>query len=161
MTNFKDDYECEGVELQHQHSNIRPAELKDAEDIVQLMLELGYPCTVDQMKSRLEHLMADQTHETFVAMIDRNVVGMVGAYVSHIYEKDAPIGRIIALCVMREFRHRGLGKLLITNAEQWVKSQGASSVIVNSGLKRKDAHEFYKDIGYSTKGLSFLKEFRK
>ena len=140
---------------------IRPATLGDAESIARLVSTLGYPCTSDRMRARLEALAADRGHATFVATIDGRVAGMIGAFICRIYEEDAPVGRIIALSVDCEFRGLGLGRLLVQNAEQWFRSQGALAVLVNSGFDRRDAHDFYERVGYTAKGTSFRKRLSR
>ncbi len=137
--------------------DIRLATLGDAESIAGLVSALGYSCTGDRMRARLEALAVDRGHATFVAIIDETVAGMIGAFVCRIYEEDAPVGRIIALSVACEYRGQGLGRSLVQAAERWFRSQGVSAVLVNSGFDRQDAHDFYERVGYSAKGTSFRK----
>ena len=142
-------------------ADIRLATLGDAESIARLVSALGYPCTEDRMRARLEALAADRGHATFVATIEGNVAGMIGAFICRIYEEDGPVGRIIALSVGCEYRGHGLGRSLVQTAERWFRSQGAWAVLVNSGFDRRDAHNFYERVGYSAKGTSFRKKLSR
>jgi len=83
---------------------------------------------------------------------------MVAAVIQPILEQDEPIGRIVALSVCRDFQDSGIGKSLVETVEQWIVSQGASAVLVNSGNDRNGAHRFYEHIGYQFKGRSFRKK---
>ena len=136
----------------------RPATVNDAAGIARLISDLGYPCTTNQMRSRLSALANDAAYATFVACVDRTLAGMAGAFVGRIYEQDDPMGRIIALSVSNDFRRIGLGRQLVQAAENWIRSRGASIVLVNSGFDREDAHKFYERAGYSAKGASFIKQ---
>ncbi len=136
---------------------VRPARSGDAEAIAQLITQLGYPCTDQQMRARLAAMAEEDQHETFVAEIDGTVIGMVGAFVCRIYEEDAPVGRILALGVDEELRGQSIGSLLLREAENWMRSQGVAALLVNSGNHRTDAHRFYEAAGYAAKGRSFVK----
>ena len=138
-------------------ADTRAATISDATGIAELMSDLGYPCTTDQMQKRLMALANDPAYVTFVATIDESLVGMIGAFVCRIYEQDKPIGRIIALSVNDRFRGIGIGRSLVQTAEQWIVARGASAVLVNSGNDRLDAHKFYERTGYSVKGVSFVR----
>ncbi len=122
----------------------REAKSSDAAGIALLISDLGYPCTTAQMQARLKGMDEDPAHMTFVATIDGKLSGMIGAFVGRIYEQDELIGRIIALSVSKEFQGQGVGTLLVQTAEHWISSHGASTILVNSGFHRKDAHKFYE-----------------
>lgn len=96
-------------------------------------------------------------HATFVALSDQRPVGMTAAVIQNVFEQDEPIGRIIALSVDSDFQRTGLGTALIKEAERWIRLQGGSMVLVNSGYHRNDAHQFYEYAGYVAKGTSFRK----
>lgn len=134
--------------------------ISDSTAISGLMSGLGYPCTADQMEVRLQAFSDDPAHATFVASIDDRLVGMTGAFVGHIYEQDEPVGRIIALVVDEKSRGTGVGKSLVQTAEDWIVSRGGSTVLLNSGIHRPNAHIFYEKSGYSTKGLSFARRLK-
>ncbi|TQV75663.1 GNAT family N-acetyltransferase [Denitrobaculum tricleocarpae] len=109
------------------------------------------------MRTRLAAMADGEQYATFVAEVGGAVVGMAGAFVGRIYEEDAPVGRILALAVDKGLRGQNIGSLLLRAAENWVRSQGAAMLLVNSGSHREDAHRFYKTAGYALKGLSFAK----
>ena len=62
-----------------------------------------------------------------------------------IYEVDrinAAIGRVV---VLPEYRNQGLGRLVIKEAEVWIKEQGYKKIILES---RDIAVGFYEKLGY-------------
>lgn len=64
-----------------------------------------------------------------------------------IYETDRDsvmVGRVV---VLPEYRRRGLGSLVIQEAEKWVKEQGYKKIKLES---RDVAVEFYEKLGYAT-----------
>jgi GNAT superfamily N-acetyltransferase len=94
---------------------------------------------------------------TYVAESAGEVVGVIGAGVGNYYEKNGSYGRLLALVVGERYRGRGVGASLVAEAELWLKGLGASTVIVNSGSQRGEAHRFYRRLGYSETGLRFVK----
>jgi len=45
-------------------------------------------------------------------------------------------------------RGKGIGKKIIENAVKYAKEQNCYKVLLQSGVKRTDAHRFYKSIGF-------------
>ena len=71
-----------------------------------------------------------------------------------------PMANILGLAVAADFRRQGIGSALLKRAEEWARENGASSMRLNSGESRKQAHEFYRAQGYTDdkKQLRFIKE---
>ena len=70
------------------------------------------------------------------------------------------MANILGLAVAADFRRLGIGSALLKQAEEWARENGASSMRLNSGESRKQAHEFYRAQGYTDdkKQLRFIKD---
>ena len=70
------------------------------------------------------------------------------------------MANILGIAVSADFRRQGIGSALLKRAEEWARENGASSMRLNSGESRKQAHEFYRAQGYidDKKQLRFIKE---
>ncbi len=70
------------------------------------------------------------------------------------------MANILGIAVDADFRRQGIGSALLKRAEEWARENGASSMRLNSGESRKQAHEFYRAQGYidDKKQLRFIKE---
>lgn len=70
------------------------------------------------------------------------------------------MANILGLAVAADYRRQGIGSALLKRAEEWARENGASSMRLNSGESRKQAHEFYRAQGYidDKKQLRFIKE---
>jgi GNAT superfamily N-acetyltransferase len=122
-----------------------------------LVTQLGYPTAPAEMEARLRRLLSHPDYTTIVAEASGRIIGMVGAYQGLALELDTPYALLTALVVDAGWRGRGLGKLLMRRMEGWCREQGASSLLLNSGKQRLEAHKFYEAIGYQATGVRFAK----
>ena len=137
---------------------IRVAEAADFEALADLMTQLGYETRAAEMQMRMEAIRADKHYATFVAVSKGKVCGMVGTFTRYSYEHNSPSGRILALVVSEKMRGRGIGHALMAAAEKDLAQKNIRRVAVNTRFERKDAHEFYENVGYRRNGFRFVKE---
>jgi GNAT superfamily N-acetyltransferase len=138
--------------------SIRRAEIGDAGPLAELMTELGYPTTEDEMADRLRSILPHGDYLVAVAVQEGLVVGAVGAFVGLYLEMNGRYGRVVALSVAKGHRGRGIGARLLAHAESWLRAREVAACIVNSSTHRIDAHRFYEHNGYGFTGLRFYKE---
>lgn len=138
---------------------IREASVQDAFDICNICCnDLGYDCTIEFVSTRLNSL--DKRRErVFVVEVNSAVVGFVHAekYETLYFE---PMINILGLAVSFDFRRHGVGKALLHNVENWAKEFGINKIRLNSGFSRKEAHSFYRAIGYNNEKeqIRFIKD---
>lgn len=121
----------------------------DAESLVPLAAQLGYPTDVDLLQARLEAILGDTTHVVLLAVAEGGgVVGFI-----HLSSTKTLLGParadVHALVVAEGVRGQGIGKLLMLAGEDWARTVGLSKVRLGSRLQRSDAHAFYERLGYS------------
>lgn len=141
---------------------IRQAKKSDAADLAELMTELGYVTTEDEMRQRLSHLLSVDSYHTAVFEGNHAISGMIGMSHSFAYHSNDTHLRIIAFVVKEEARGRGVGRLLMNEAERWAECKGATTLILNSGNRkeRQDAHDIYRHFGFDGKSTGFYKNLR-
>ena len=140
---------------------VRDISNDDFEMLTGLIKELGYPSTVSKVSERLCKINSSSCYKTFVADFNGQVVGFIGLCKLYAYEYDGEYVRIAALVVNEQYRGKGIGRKLVESAEKWALEEEAIAITLNSGIDRKEAHNFYKNIGYSAKGYSFSKTLCK
>ncbi len=116
--------------------------------------ELGYEVN----KQHIEEMLKSH-FEIFVAVIDQQVVGFIGIELTYVFEINNKVIRIIALAVDTKYQRQGIGRQLIHYIE--ILDASATILTLNSGLKRKQAHRFYKHLGFMIKGYCFIKKIGK
>ena len=138
---------------------IREATIEDAFAICNISCaDLGYDCSCDFVSTRISNL--DKGREkVFVAEVNGIVAGYIHAekYQTLYFE---PMINILGLAVSSEFRRRGIGRMLLKRAEHWANEVGIHKIRLNSGASRKEAHLFYRAMGYNNeKGqIRFIKD---
>jgi len=142
---------------------IRPIKYKDIPVMPSLLTQLGYPCTLEQVQLRFEHLFTLRDYCTYVAEKDDKVVGMVGFSKQFAYELDGPCVRVLALVVDEKNRNQGIAEKLIRAVENWAKVESCVAISLNSGNRpeRLAAHAFYKKLGYVGKSTGFSKTIER
>jgi GNAT superfamily N-acetyltransferase len=140
--------------------NVRKANLNDTLILAQLMTQLGYPTTADEMQQRLEIILQKEDYQTLVAVTDNVIVGVIGMLKMYLWELAIPAVKIQVLVVSEEHRGGGVGKCLIEAAELWAKEQGANQLILTSGNReeRTIAHKFYPSMGFELTSSGYKKE---
>lgn len=139
---------------------VRAYSYDDLEVIAELMGELGYPTSCEQMQERMEAISSHPDYATLVAECEGQAAGMIGLRLTFGYEHDGHVAQITALVVKASFRGRGVGKELIRHAENWSREKGAAAIVLTSGNRpeREAAHQFYRHMGFTVTGLRFWKK---
>ena len=126
---------------------VRPLTAGDAEAICEICSEdLGYPCTVELVKSKIAGL--DSAREAaFVALSDDKCIGYI-----HVEKYDTlyfeTMANILGIVVRKNCQAGGAGTALLQAAEGWAKDRGITLMHVISGATRTGAHAFYESRGY-------------
>lgn len=138
---------------------LREATIEDAFAICNISCaDFGYDCSCEFVSTRISNL--DKGREkVFVAEVNGIVAGYIHAekYQTLYFE---PMINILGLAVSSEFRRRGIGRMLLKRAEHWANEVGIHKIRLNSGASRKEAHLFYRAMGYNNeKGqIRFIKD---
>jgi predicted N-acetyltransferase YhbS len=128
---------------------IRVAEDSDAESIARLACTLGYAATAEAIGSRLRAVRGSENDLTLVALNDAGaVIGWIQAHASHVIESGFRV-EIAGLIVSTDVRRSGVGRALVSRAEEWARKLGAEAIVVRSNVQRVESHAFYPALGYS------------
>lgn len=113
--------------------------------------DLGYSCDAELVARRLS-LLDSSREQVFVAELDGSVVGFVHIELYNLIYCEAG-ANILGLAVASDYQRQGIGNALMTRAELWAQEQAVSFVRLNSGSNRKEAHSFYRNLGYDNEKL--------
>jgi GNAT superfamily N-acetyltransferase len=127
---------------------VRKARVTDSNEIVRLSFQLGYEVLESEVLKRLEKLLLNDDNAVYVLEKSNNeICGWVHVHGRHLIEAR-PFAEIGGLVVDNNHRRKGIGENLMRKCEEWARKKGYQEMRLRSGGQRKDAHEFYKRIGY-------------
>lgn len=120
----------------------------DAAQVAVLATQLGYPCTADEVRPRIEAISALSDEQLRVARVDGRAAGYVHFLLRRGLSGAARV-EIAQVVVEETLRGRGLGRALLLLAEDWARERGVSKMRLASRATRGDAHRLYLNLGYS------------
>ena len=142
--------------------SIRPARSGDAPQLARLAGELGYPTEADEMRLRLQKIASRTDHAVFVAErgapapgqpspsnggAGEDILGWVHVAREMLLE-SGETAEILGLVVDGSSRRGGVGRRLVTAAEDWGRALSLRQIVVRSNVTREEAHRFYPALGY-------------
>jgi GNAT superfamily N-acetyltransferase len=127
--------------------NIRPAQIDDLPELANLCIELGYPSSASGVKKRFEKIQSSHSDIILVAVEKGIVIGWIHVFNALRLESD-PFAEIGGLVVSSKLRGRGIGKILVSEAEKWAKENGSATIRVRSRTSRIKTRQFYEKEGY-------------
>ena len=124
---------------------------------------LGYDVDVESVKKQIEKLTNDKNQHIIIGYEyekTRKIIGFVHAQMYESFYSDLGLN-ILGLAVNPDFQGRGIGRKLMNKLENYAVDNNISFVRLNSALRREDAHNFYKHIGYTCDKVQkrFIKVF--
>ena len=127
---------------------IREVRPDDAEGIVQLSNQLGYPPPATAIKKLLNLIIEDPEHVVYVALSQENdLAGYIHVFLAKRLFL-APFAEVGGLVIDEKFRGNRLGNDLLTRAERWASHKACKEMRIRSNIIRENAHGFYLGQGY-------------
>lgn len=125
---------------------LREMEVFDIDAVVNLMHQLGYAADNRKIRKRLSHLKP-LINKIVIAESGRKVVGLIHLQLRVTLMDDRQV-EIVSLVVDEAWRGKGVGKRLLTAAQDWAVERGLPKIQLYSNQKRTAAHAFYMNNGY-------------
>jgi GNAT superfamily N-acetyltransferase len=136
---------------------LRPATPADARRIAQLLTDEGYPAGPTDIVERLARF-GGQDSAVLVADADGELLGFVAIHRIPRFEHDDHVVRILALVVEPGVRERGIGRLLMDEAERMARDGGSPFLEVTAGHHRADARHLFESLGYDASLTTYLRK---
>jgi GNAT superfamily N-acetyltransferase len=134
---------------------IRDAVPGDADDLADLLCQLGHPAEAGEVGERLRRL----EERVLVAESGGRLMGLLTLTRHRFLSEAEPVARVTALVVRDSARGRGVGRLLMARAADIAATWGCDSVELTSGIRpeRADAHRFYESLGFERTSYRFYR----
>ncbi|KIE87399.1 GNAT family N-acetyltransferase [Acinetobacter pittii] len=137
--------------------NIRSAKSEDTQAICDLLKQMGYPQPLALIQEKFEILHNDSNSQILIAEERGKIYGFLSLYFIPQIALQGDFAKICYLCVDENMRSKGVGHLLVKEAEQQASRRGCDRMELHSGMKRPLAHQFYLREGYSEAPKYFRK----
>lgn len=133
---------------------LEDAKISDAPELLPLMVQLGYPCSLDELEARYKKFTSNPGYGVVIVRENTEALGFLAYSRSDLLVLGKVRFHIEAIVVDNVHRGKGIGKKLMLYLEEVAKKTGPSVIDLTSGLRReKDgSHEFYKSLGYKNEG---------
>jgi GNAT superfamily N-acetyltransferase len=138
-------------------TTLRRAEATDAERIASLFTDEGYPSGPSDIVDRLARFASPESR-VVVAEQAGEILGFIAVHAVPRFEHSDRILRVMALVVDPGVRERGIGRLLMEEAERIGTELEAAFIEVTAGHHRPDAYRLYEDLGYDGSVAAYLRK---
>jgi GNAT superfamily N-acetyltransferase len=142
---------------ERQPTTLRRAEPGDADRIATLFTDEGYPAGPSDIVERLGRFSSAES-QVIVADHGGEVLGFIALHAVPRFEHSDRILRVMALVVDAGVRERGIGRLLMEEAERVGRELGAAWSEVTAGHHRPDARRLYEELGYDASVAAYLRK---
>lgn len=140
---------------------IRTAKKNDIPIILGLLYELGRPkperdSDVEVFRNLVKKQISDSGKSILVAENDDvHVVGMLSLnFLPRLNRNNLEL-YIPEIIVTEKYQKKGIGTKLMKACISLAKENQCHKIRLESGTFRKEAHQFYKNLGFETNSLSF------
>ncbi|WP_144391991.1 GNAT family N-acetyltransferase [Pleionea sediminis] len=144
----------------------RTAESGDLEALIHLLADdplgtqredISHPINQRYVES-FKAIRQDPNNQLIVATVENRVIGMLQItfipYLTHIGTWRC---QVEGVRIHKEYRGKGLGKMLLDYATQEAKTKGCKIIQLTSDKQRPDALKFYTNLGFKATHEGFKK----
>ncbi|UZE46752.1 GNAT family N-acetyltransferase [Rhodopseudomonas sp. P2A-2r] len=129
--------------------------------VQELLGQLGYDFSAEDVQARLNLLAASGTDPVLVATRHDEVVGLIALQFSAMLHLREPVARITALVVRDGGRGGGIGRALIDAGDFLARQAGCSVLELTTAVTRTEAHVFYRKLGFINSSLRFSRAIQE
>jgi GNAT superfamily N-acetyltransferase len=136
---------------------VRDAAASDVETLCRLSSQLtGDETAPEQAAAALREIEASPICHLLVAEEDGEVVGSIHLVVAPNLTHGGRPWCVVENVIVDESRRRhGIGRALMDRALEIAREAGCYKLFLGSNVKRADAHEFYRALGFHVHGPVF------
>ena len=130
---------------------IRQAVVKDSKAVAELAVLLWPDNEINSLEKELIEYITLNKGAIFICFDENNPVAFAQCNIRNDYVEGAessPVGYLEGIFVKIEHRKRGIAKRLLTQCENWAKSQGCSEFASDCELNNTDSLKFHLQLGF-------------
>jgi N-acetylglutamate synthase-like GNAT family acetyltransferase len=136
---------------------VREARPADTAALTTLIRSLGADIDEKTVRKNLATLK-NAGEASLVAVEGKDVVALCGIHRMTALHRDVPLGRINLLVVADHAQGRGIGRMLVTAAEERLRALGCEEIEITSNDRLTEAHAFYRHLGFERTSMRFIRK---
>ena len=147
---------------------IREMHIEDVAPVSALMQQLdelfqsGHDISAETISATLENMHEHKSiYKNYVALLDERMVGFISVIIYKTFFHPGGTALINELVVDKDYRGRGIGKLLINKIKVLANIQRFNEIEVSTSLENKGAIRFYKKNGFTDESVLLGMELLK
>lgn len=137
--------------------SMNEAGVKDIHEIQELIYDLGFEISEEAIIENLIIFDKDGLNKCWMAKINNKVVGLLAINIIKPFYKQGIFLRIDSIVVKKQYQGLGIGKQLLSFAEDYARSLHCNRIFLTSGNHRKTAHKIFKHVGFIENASYFVK----
>ncbi len=136
---------------------IRTADIKDFDDIYQLLQQLwpDKELNKNDLMAIFSRGIKSQNDLYFCAELNSKVIGFCSLIYKNSLWQEGHIGYINEIVVDKSHRGKGIGTALLKAAINAAKEKGCKRIELDSAFQREEAHQFYEESGFEKRAYLF------
>lgn len=141
--------------------DVRPADPGDSVVVQELLGQLGYALTVEEVRSRLDLFAKQPADPVLLATESDRGVGLIALHWTFMLHHGKPVARITALVVRDDARGKGIGRILVDAGAALARQAGCELLELTTALYRTDAQAFYHALGFTASSLCLCRALER
>lgn len=119
------------------------------------------PKNASKYRQELLKTIASNSGEMILAIEGDKCVGLITWYIESELEYDLPYAYISDLVVSKNYRHQGIGKMLLNKAVENIKQTSAKRIHIGVLLANTETKSFYEKNGFTNYSIEMVKVIGK
>ncbi|MDR1554336.1 MAG: GNAT family N-acetyltransferase [Prevotellaceae bacterium] len=111
----------------------------------------------ETLQTVYENALKSDRQKLIIGLIDNKIIGFCSLTVKNSLWQSGNLGHIDELVVDENFRKYGIGKKLMDAITKIAKENNCKQTELSSAFHRKEAHQFYENLGYEKRAYLFSK----
>lgn len=136
---------------------IRAAGAEDRLVVQDLLRQLGYVFTTEEVQARLDLLAMSDADPVLLAIQDDEVVGLIALHFATMLQQREPVAQITALVVRDGVRGAGIGKALVDAGGDLARRSSCGRLELRTANARTEAQAFYRRLGFTNTAVGFTR----
>lgn len=143
--------------------NVMKVEKNHINELTKMAIDLWPEEDYEELHQFILSKLDCDEHVYFLATVEDKIAGFIYMSIRHEYVEGAnssPVGYVEGIYVKPEYRHMGIGRMLISKGEEWAKSKGCREVASDILYDNIASYNFHSKVGFRevSRLICFIKD---